>query len=107
RGGARGPALVRKEPFPVFNTTLDTGLDSLDPGRAHTPEAWQTLWNVYLTLVGYQHANGPEGSTLVPVLAKALPQISGGGRTYTLTLRPGLHYSNGTSVKASDFRATI
>ena len=84
--------VVRNAPFPVFKMTVDTGLDSLDPGVAHTAEAWQNLWNVYLTLVGYRHANGPEGGTLVPVLAKALPQISDGGKTYTLTLRPGLHY---------------
>ena len=41
------------------------------------------------------------------MLAKALPKISADGKTYTLTLRPGLHYSDGTAVKASDFRATI
>jgi peptide/nickel transport system substrate-binding protein len=87
--------------------TVDTGLDSLDPGVAHTAEAWQNLWNVYLTLVGYRHANGPAGATLVPVLAKALPVVSADGKTYTLTLRPGLHYSDGRPVKATDFPATI
>jgi peptide/nickel transport system substrate-binding protein len=102
-----GTPVVRHAPFPVFRTTLDTGLDSLDPGQAHSPEAWQTLWNVYLTLVGYRHASGSAGATLVPVLAKALPQVSADGRTYTLTLRPGLRYSNGQPVKASDFAATI
>jgi peptide/nickel transport system substrate-binding protein len=102
-----GATVLRDAPFPVFKTTLDTGLDSLDPGIAHSPEAWQTLWNVYLTLVGYRHANGPAGATLVPVLAKALPVITDGGKTYTLTLRPGLHYSDGRPVRASDFAATI
>src|SRR5689334_14514543 len=66
---------LRNAPFPVFKMTVDTGIDSLDPGVAHTAEAWQTLWNVYLTLVGYKHANGPAGATLVPVLAKALPVV--------------------------------
>jgi peptide/nickel transport system substrate-binding protein len=102
-----GSAVLKNAPFPVFNTTVDTGLDSLDPGRAHSPEAWQTLWNVYLTLVGYKHANGPEGATLVPVLARTLPRISADGKTYTLTLRPGLRYSNGRKLRASDFGATI
>lgn len=102
-----GATVLRDAPFPVFKMTVDTGIDSLDPGVAHTAEAWQNLWNVYLTLVGYKHANGSAGATLVPVLAKALPVVSADGKTYTLTLRPGLHYSNGAPVKASDFPATI
>jgi peptide/nickel transport system substrate-binding protein len=36
-----------------------------------------------------------------------MPMISDGGRTYTLFLRKGLRYSDGTPVRASDFRATI
>jgi peptide/nickel transport system substrate-binding protein len=40
---------------------------------------------------------------VVPGLAKELPKISNGGKTYTLFLRPGLKYSNGKPVKASDF----
>ena len=33
---------------------------------------------------------------------KALPTVSNGGKTYTFMLRPGLNYSNGTPIKASD-----
>ena len=36
-----------------------------------------------------------------------MPKISDDGRTYTFVLRPGLRYSDGTPVRASDFRATI
>ena len=38
----------------------------------------------------------------MPALAKSLPTVSNGGKTYTFTLRPGLHYSNGTPIKARD-----
>jgi len=44
---------------------------------------------------------------VVPALAKALPKISDGGRTYTLVLRPGLKYSDGTPVRASDFTHSV
>ena len=44
---------------------------------------------------------------LVPYLATALPRISHDRRTYRLTLRDGLRYSNGTRVKASDFRKAV
>jgi peptide/nickel transport system substrate-binding protein len=36
-----------------------------------------------------------------------MPKITDGGHTYTLFLRPGLRYSDGTLVRASDFGATI
>jgi peptide/nickel transport system substrate-binding protein len=46
--------------------------------------------------------SGAAGSTIIPGLAKALPTVSNGGKTYTFTLRSGLVYSNGTPIKASD-----
>jgi len=36
-----------------------------------------------------------------------MPKISNGGKTYTMFLRPGLKYSDGTPVKASDFLYAI
>jgi len=93
--------------FAVFNIATDTGTDYLDPGLSYTVEGWGVMWNVYLPLIGYKHVNGPDGATIVPYLAKDLPKVSSDGKTYTLTLRSGLKYSDGTPVKASDFAATI
>ena len=86
---------------------MDTGIDYLDPGLSYTVEGWSIMWNVYLPLLGYKHVNGPDGATIVPYLADSLPTVSSDGKTYTLTLRKGIKYSNGATVKASDFRATI
>ena len=36
-----------------------------------------------------------------------MPTVSNGGKTYKLKLRPGLKYSDGTPVKASDFKYAI
>ncbi|MCW2976807.1 MAG: ABC-type oligopeptide transport system, periplasmic component [Actinomycetia bacterium] len=93
--------------FANFRLAYDTGIDYLDPGLSYTVEGWGILWNVYLPLVGYTHANGPAGATIVPYLAKDLPKVSPDGKTYSLTLRSGLKYSDGTAIKASDFAATI
>jgi len=65
------------------------------------------MWNVYLPLLGYKHANGPDGATLVPYLAQDMPTVTNGGKTYEFTLRKGIKYSDGTEVKASDFKSTI
>lgn len=81
--------------------------DYLDPALSYTVEGWQALWTVYTPLLTYDHAEGAAGSKLVPGLAEAMPEISEDGRTYTLVLREGLEYSDGTPVKASDFEHAI
>jgi peptide/nickel transport system substrate-binding protein len=93
--------------FPNFRIAYDTGIDFLDPGLSYTVEGWEIMWNVYLPLLGYKHAAGPDGATIVPYLAQDLPTVTNGGKTYTLTLRKGIKYSDGTAVKASDFKAAI
>ncbi len=40
---------------------------------------------------------------LVPDLATDLPEPTDGGRTYVFTIRPGIRYSTGAEVRASDF----
>jgi peptide/nickel transport system substrate-binding protein len=101
-GGTTG-----QKAFANFRVVYDTGTDYLDPGLSYTVQGWETMWNVYLSLLGYKHVNGPDGATIVPALAEALPQVSADGLTYTLTLRTGLKYSNGAAVKASDFKYAI
>ena len=97
----------RPNEFPDFKIAMDESTDYLDPGLSDTAEGWGVMWNVYLPLVGYKHISGSEGATLVPYLAESLPQISPNGRVYSLRLRPGLRYSNGQDVRASDFKRTI
>ena len=86
---------------------MDESTDYLDPGLSDTTEGWGVMWNVYLPLLGYRHASGKAGAELVPYLATALPHISRDRRTYRLILRKGLRYSNGSRVKASDFKKTV
>jgi peptide/nickel transport system substrate-binding protein len=81
--------------------------DSLDPQVGFTPRSREADWLVYTPLLTYRHVSGVGGGTLIPGLATALPSISADGRTYELTLRKGLEYSNGATVKASDFTHSI
>jgi ABC-type transport system substrate-binding protein len=62
---------------------------------------------VYDGLVALRKAGGTQGYTLVPDLATRLPLPTDAGRTYTFALRPGIRYSSGTPVRASDFRRGI
>ncbi|HEX3324921.1 MAG TPA: ABC transporter substrate-binding protein [Solirubrobacterales bacterium] len=81
--------------------------DYLDPALSYTVEGWTAMYDTYLPLLTYAHANGAAGSKVVPALAESMPKITNSGKTYTLTLRQGLKYSDGTPVKASDFASTI
>jgi peptide/nickel transport system substrate-binding protein len=91
----------------TLKATFGSFPDSLDPGLAYTGEGSTAIYDVYLPLLTYAHASGSAGSKVIPGLAEALPKISDGGRTYTLTLRKGLEYSDGKPVKASDFGYAI
>ncbi|HEX3803244.1 MAG TPA: ABC transporter substrate-binding protein [Solirubrobacteraceae bacterium] len=84
-----------------------TGPQSLDPGLDYTTQGAEINWEVYTGLTTYKHANGTASTQLQPGLATALPVISHGGKTYTVTLRKGLKYSNGDTVQASDFLYTV
>jgi peptide/nickel transport system substrate-binding protein len=81
--------------------------DALDPALSRTVEGWTAMFSTYMPLLTYARANGQEGSKVVPGLAESLPKITNDGKTYTLTLRKGLKYADGTPVKASDFASTV
>lgn len=81
--------------------------DYLDPALSLSLEGLSAMWNTYLPLLTYAHADGRAGTRLIPGLARSLPRIGAGGRTYTLFLRKGLRYSDGTPVRPSDFGHAI
>jgi peptide/nickel transport system substrate-binding protein len=91
----------------TLKATFTSFPDSLDPALAYTGEGSTAVYDVYIPLLTYAHASGSAGSKVIPGLAEAMPKISDDGRTYTLTLRKGLEYSDGSPVKASDFAASI
>jgi peptide/nickel transport system substrate-binding protein len=70
---------------------------------AYTTQGLEPDQVVYTPLLAYAHAAGAAGGALIPGLATSLPKISADGKTYTLTMRSGLKFSNGTPCKASNF----
>jgi peptide/nickel transport system substrate-binding protein len=102
-GGTTSSGTSAKTQGGTATVNMGTAPDSLDPQSGYTTQAAEADWLAYTGLLTYAHANGQAGTQLIPGLATALPQISSDGLTYTLTLRPGLTYSNGAPVKASDF----
>ncbi len=90
----------------TFTGTFTSFPDYLDPAMSYTAEGWTTLWPAYtglLTSSTLRAPTAPSSSRPGP----GLPEISDDGLTYTLKLREGLKYSDGSPVKASDFEHTI
>jgi len=104
-GGGDGQTAVREGGEAKFN--YPSFPDYLDPAMSYTVAGWQALVPTYTTLVTYLREPGAEGAQLIPGLAEELPEVSEDGKTYTMTLREGLKYSDGSDVKASDFEHTI
>jgi ABC-type transport system substrate-binding protein/class 3 adenylate cyclase/streptogramin lyase len=73
---------------------------------------WQVQQALYLTcihLLNYPDKPAPEGWTLEPEAAAAMPTVSPDGRTYTFTIQPGFMFSppSNETVTAETFRATL
>jgi peptide/nickel transport system substrate-binding protein len=80
---------------------------SPDPQINYTLQEWQLLIITHDGLVGFKRASGTEGTKLVADLATSVPKPTGGGKTYTFTLRKGIKFSDGKELKASDVKYTF
>lgn len=88
----------------LTNVSSSSVLDTIDPAASTsvnlTPPRLFGLTND--GLVTLNHMAGQDGARLVPDLALALPVPTENGRRYTFHLRPGIRYSTGAFLKASD-----
>ena len=76
---------------------------SADQGLDFTTQGTELYSVVNTPLLTFKRGvEGVGGTQIEPALAQSLPTVSNGGKTYTFQLRSGLHYSNGTPIKASD-----
>jgi peptide/nickel transport system substrate-binding protein len=92
---------------PTITLLYGTAPDYLDPQEGYTTQSAEATWVSYLGLYGYAHKSGAAGGNLIPALATAAPKVTDAGKTYTMTLRPNLVYSNGKKVLATDFAYSI
>jgi peptide/nickel transport system substrate-binding protein len=103
-GGGGGGAAKQGGSITIAQTSQP---DYLDPALSYTVNGWEPLWLVYTPPIAYKHAEGKEGTELIPGVAEEMPKVSGDGKTVTFTMRKGVKFSDGTPLKASDFEHTI
>lgn len=80
---------------------------TLDPARATRRSETLIAAATQLPLLTYRHRTGDDAADLEPALARDLPRLSGDRLEYRFALRPGLVYSDGRLVKASDVERAI
>jgi peptide/nickel transport system substrate-binding protein len=84
-----------------------SNISTVDPAAAYNQTAWQLLSITNDGLVTFKRVPGSDGGQIVPDLATEVPRASDGGKSYTFHLRDGIDYSDGTPVRASDFRRAL
>ncbi|QEH96500.1 ABC transporter substrate-binding protein [Gluconobacter thailandicus] len=119
--GVAGIALAQEQTPPDWNgqtlgsphrggtlrLTADGPGGTLDPQVNYGTQYMQVFVNMYDPLLTFREARGPSGLDVVPDLAEAMPTISLDGLTWTLHLRSGLKFSDGSPVRVEDVVASF
>lgn len=102
-GGAVSPDTPGSEPVTLSVAVTDTQ-DTLDPARVTAQGGETVLYHLFENLMRWED-NGEGWAVLAPGQAESytLDTDYAGNATYTFTLREGLLWSDGKSVKADDF----
>jgi peptide/nickel transport system substrate-binding protein len=106
------PASSSAGPAGVLRVVREVPFASTDPALSGNTVDLQALQLYYATcadLLTYPDGPAPEGTRLVPDVAKAMPSVSADGRTYTFVVRRGFRFSppSNARVTAATFKHTI
>jgi peptide/nickel transport system substrate-binding protein len=91
----------------TFTILANSSFGVADPAQNYTLEQWQLLIDTHDGLVGFAKAGGAAGNKIVPDLAASIPVPTNGGKTYVFHIRRGIKFSNGQTLKPSDFVTTF
>jgi len=91
----------------TFTILANSAFGVADPAQNYTLEEWQLLIDTHDGLTGFAKVGGVPGTKIVPDLATSIPQPTNGGKTYVFHIRHGIKFSNGQTLKPSDFVTTF
>jgi len=91
----------------TFTILANSAFGVADPAQNYTLEEWQLLIDTHDGLVSFAKVGGVPGTKIVPDLATSIPTPTNGGKTYLFHIRHGIKFSNGQTLKPSDFVTTF
>jgi len=91
----------------TFTILANAAFGQADPAQNYTAEEWVLLIDTHDGLTAFAKVNGTAGNKIVPDLATSIPQPTNGGKTYVFHIRRGIKFSNGQTLKPSDFVTTF
>ncbi len=100
-------ALMQAHRGGVIRLLAHSAAGTIDPQVNYTAQFWQVFSMVYDGLLAFRKAPGPRGNEIVADLADAVPNPTDGGLTWRFQLRPGIKFSTGALVRASDVAASF
>jgi len=81
--------------------------DFTDPSLAYGVQSCQLEYATALKLYNYPDKTKPLGGKIQPEGAAGFPIISKNGKTYTITVKPGYKFSDGSAVTAKNYAFAI
>jgi oligopeptide transport system substrate-binding protein len=81
----------------VIRHVFPAGEEGFDPAAAHDLYSGTVEQAIFETLLTYDYLARP--AKLVPLTAEAMPQVTDSGRTYTLKIRKGIHFTPDPAFK--------
>lgn len=86
---------------------ISANMESTDPGNTYYGYVWNFSRYYARTLLTYAAAPGEAGTELVPDLAADMPEVSDDGTEWTVKLKEGLKYEDGTEIVAEHIKYAI
>ena len=80
-----------------------TDVDFSDPSLAYGTISWQIEFATALKLYNYPDKPKPVGGKITPEGATGFPVVSANGKTYTITIKSGYKFSDGSPVTAKNY----
>ncbi|GAB3493439.1 ABC transporter substrate-binding protein [Nocardiopsis coralliicola] len=86
---------------------MSSNIESTDPGNTYYGYMWNFSRYYARTLLSYSTEPGEKSTEAVPDMAAEMPEVTDEGRTYTVKLRDGIRFEDGTEVTSEDIKYGI
>ena len=91
----------------MLRYALAADFDSPDPGNTYYAFSWNFSRYYARTLLSYAQEPGEAGTELVPDLAEDLPESNDDSTEWTVRLKEGLRFEDGSQITSEDIKYAI